>query len=223
MIRKQRKPAHTAILGAPSVDITNQSTIGGITDENVATTAASAHAQIENAEYLIKAGLAQQVLVLEYIPRHDDAAKAELANMANNMMQNAREESEFAECILIGKHSGLVVDQVEKRKRFTNDGSNQHSRHVKHGAYDGLHMYSQAGAEAFTTSLINILKEAGLGRREERQQDNNRISGAGWVNQRPARGFQASQQRRRLPTVEDFQIPTSNRFSVFGQRRTTSM
>ena len=81
--------------------------------------------------------------------------------MANNMMQNAREESEFAECILIGKHTGLEVDQVEKRKRFTNDGSNQHSRHVKHGAYDGLHMYSQAGAEAFTASLITILKEAG--------------------------------------------------------------
>ena len=75
MIRKQRKPAHTAILGAPSVDITNQSTNGGITDENVATTAASAHAQIENAEYLVKAGLAQQVLVLEHIPRHDDGCQ----------------------------------------------------------------------------------------------------------------------------------------------------
>ena len=42
-----------------------------------------------------------------------------------------------------------------KVHQITNDGSNQHSRHVKHGAYDGLHMYSQAGAEAFTTSLIN--------------------------------------------------------------------
>ena len=91
MIRKQRKPAHTAILGAPSVDITNQSTTGGITDENVATTAASAHAQIENAEYLIKAGLALQVLVLKHIPRHDDAAEAELANMANNKMLGRRQ------------------------------------------------------------------------------------------------------------------------------------
>ena len=161
--------------------------------------------------------------MLEHIPRHDDAAKAELANMANNMMQNAREESEFAECILIGKHSGLEVDQVERRKRFTNDGSNWHSKHVKHGAYDGLHMYSQAGAEAFTNSLINILKQAGLCRREERQQNEKRRIGGGWLNQPTARGFQASQQRRSLPAVEEFQIPTSNRFSVFGQRRTTSL
>ena len=139
------------------------------------------------------------------------------------MMQNAREESEFAECILIGKHSGMEVDQVEKRKRFTNDGSNQHSRHVKHGAYDGLHMYSQAGAEAFTNSLINILKQAGLCRREERQQNEKRRTGGGWVNQPPPRGFQPNQQRRSLPAVEEFQIPTSNRFSVFGQRRTTSL
>ena len=50
---------------------------------------------------------------------------------------------------------------MEKRRRFTNDGSNGHSRHVRNGAYDGLHMYSQAGAEAFTASLITILKEAG--------------------------------------------------------------
>ena len=163
------------------------------------------------------------MVVLEHIPRHDDAAKAELATVANNMMQNAREESEFAECILIGKHSGLEVDQVERRKRFTNDGSNWHSKHVKHGAYDGLHMYSQAGAEAFTTSLINILKQAGLGRREERQHDKDRRSDGGWVNQRPVRGFQANQQRRSLPAAEEFQIPTSNRFSVFGQRRTMSL
>ena len=89
--------------------------------------------------------------MLEHIPRHDDAAKAELANMANNMMQNAREESEFAECILIGKHSGLVVDQVEKRKRFTKDGSNQH---VKHGAYDGLHMYTTARPELKPSPIV---------------------------------------------------------------------
>ena len=84
--------------------------------------------------------------MLEHTPRHDDPAKS---------------ESEFSENIMIGTHSGLRVDGMEKRRRFTNDGSNGHSRHVRNGAYDGLHMYSQAGAEAFTASLITILKEAG--------------------------------------------------------------
>ena len=101
---------------------------------------------------------------------------------------------------------------MEKKKRFTNDGSNGHSRHVRNGAYDGLHMYSQAGAEAFTASLINILKEAGLVRKE--QARTNTASGA-WESQQAARGFQANHKRRTMPEVNQFKIPTSNRFSAF--------
>ena len=218
MIRKQKKPVHTAILGAPTVDITNQSTVGGVMDENVVITVASSHAQIENAEYLVKSGLAQQVLVLEHTPRHDDPAKSELASLANKTLHNARNESDFAECIMIGAHSGLEVNEMEKRRRFTNDGSNGHSKHVRTGAYDGLHMYSQAGAEAFTASLINILKEAGLVRKEQvlTRENAPRTSAApeAWESQQAARGFQANQRRTR-PEVSEFQIPTSNRFSVF--------
>ena len=107
---------------------------------------------------------------------------------------------------------------MEKRRRFTNDGSNGHSKHVRTGAYDGLHMYSQAGAEAFTASLINILKEAGLVRKEQVHTRENapRTSAApeAWESQQAARGFQANQRRTR-PEVNEFQIPTSNRFSVF--------
>ena len=212
MVRKQKRAVHTAILGAPTVDITNQSTEGGVADENVVTTVASSHAQIENAEYLVKSGLAQQVLVLEHTPRHDDPAKSELASLANKTLHSARNESEFSENIMIGTHSGLRVDGMEKRRRFTNDGSNGHSRHVRNGAYDGLHMYSQAGAEAFTASLINILKEAGLVRKEQSRR--SAASGT-WESQPAARGFQANQSRRTRPEVNEFQIPTSNRFSAF--------
>ena len=212
MVRKQKKSVHTAILGAPTVDITNQSTEGGVADENVVTTVASSHAQIENAEYLVKSGLAQQVLVLEHTPRYDDPAKSELASLANKTLHSAREESEFSENIMIGTHSGLRVDGMEKNKRFTNDGSNGHSRHVRNGAYDGLHMYSQAGAEAFTASLINILNEAGLVRKEQSRRS---AASGNWESQPAARGFQANQSRRTRPEVNEFQIPTSNRFSAF--------
>ena len=80
-------------------------------------------------------------------------------------------------------------------------------------------MYSQAGAEAFTASLINILKEAGLVRKEQvkTRENGSRTSAApeAWESQQAARGFQANQQRRTRPEVNEFQIPTSNRFSVF--------
>ena len=142
VIRRMKKPVHTVILGAPTVDITNQKTVGGIDEENVVVTVASSHAQIENAEYIVKSGLAQQVLVLEHTPRHDSEAKAQLAQLANKTLHSAREQSEFAECILVGKHTGLQADGAKKEQRFTNDGTNRHSKHVRLGAYNGLRMYS---------------------------------------------------------------------------------
>ena len=213
VIRRMRKSVHTVILGAPTVDITNQSTVAGVDEENAVVTVASSHAQIESAEYLVKSGLAQQVLVLEHTPRYDNEAKAELAQLANKTLHSARDQSEFAECILVGKHTGLKVDGIKKKERFTNDGTNRHSKHVRLGAYDGLHMYSQQGAQAFTSSLINIMGQAGLVRKEEQKQQRPTASSRRWEVPRGARGFQANQSTR--GKTQEFQIPTSNRFEVF--------
>ena len=207
------KPVHTVILGAPTVDITNQNTVAGVDEENAVVTVASSHAQIESAEYLVKSGLAQQVLVLEHTPRHDNEAKAELAQLANKTLHSAREQSKFAESILVGKHTGLKVDGGKKKERFTNDGTNRHSKHVRLGAYDGLHMYSQEGAVAFTASLINIMRQAGLVRKEQQEQKQATAPARGWEVPRGARGFQANQTMQ--GKTHEFQIPTYNRFEVF--------
>ena len=215
VIRRMKKPVHTVILGAPTVDITNQSIVGGVDEENVVITVASSHAQIDNAEYLIKAGLAQQVLVLEHTPRHDSEDKSELTLLANKTLHSARDASNLAECIMVGNHTGLQVDDAKKQERFTNDGTNRHSKHVRLGAYDGLHMYSQDGAHAFTSSLINIMRQAGLVRKEEqKQQQQSSATSRGWEVPRATRGFQANQAKRNLQHQE-FQIPTNNRFEVF--------
>ena len=210
VIRKMRKPVHTVVLGAPSVDITNQKKAGlAVThEENAAISIASSHAQIENAEFILKAGLAQQVLVLEHLPRHDDKAKAEQASLANKTLHSARDQSQFAESIFVGAHTGLNVDLDKRGELFTNDGTNQHSRHVRLGANDGLHMYSQKGAQAFTSSLINIGRQAGLVRKE--LQDSDKTKSRGWEAPRQPRGFQANQRRREQS--REFQIPTRNRF-----------
>lgn len=207
VIRKMRKPVHTVVLGAPSVDITNQKTAGVTHDENAAISIASSHAQIENAEYILKAGLAQQVLVLEHLPRHDDKAKAGQASLANKTLHSARDQSQLAESIFVGAHTGLDVEVDKRGELFTNDGTNQHSRHVRLGSYDGLHMYSQKGAQAFTSSLINIMKQAGLVRKEQQESDGKT---RGWEAPRRPRGFQTNQRRRDQP--RQFQIPTKNRF-----------
>ena len=225
VVRKLKKPVHTTILGACSTDITNQDTSQGLEDLHTVATVASAHATIENAEYLLSSGLAQQVVVLEHNPRHDDQHKAELATLANTTLHRAREQSMHAEHIMIGVHKGLDVKGDQMKKRFTNDGSNNHSNHKRLGAYDGLHMYSQAGAVAFTASLTHILGQAGLAKRKRQpatQPSSSPAPGA-WQEAGPARGFQGNntrnqprnQPRNQSRNQPQFNIPTQNMFQGF--------
>ena len=125
------------------------------------------------------------------------------------MLHSARDQSQFAESIFVGAHTGLDVDVNKRGELFTNDGTNQHSRHVRLGANDGLHMYSQKGAQAFTSSLINIMRQAGLVRKEQ-QDSEGKTKTRGWEAPRRPRGFQTNQRRR--DQLREFQIPTKNRF-----------
>ena len=207
---------HTAVLGACTVDITYQQKAGGLEEHNTVTTVASAHATIENAEYLIKSGLAKQVVVLEHTPRYDSKAKAELAMLANTTLHTARGQSKQAEHILVGRHSGLEVEEEERMRRFTNDGSNNQSKHKRRGINDGIHMYSQAGVVAFTASLVSILQQAGLG--SKTRQPGGRSSAApapgSWQAAQPGRGFVRGNNQKQ-PMEPMFNIPTFNRFQGF--------
>ena len=217
VVRRHQRPVHTAIIGAPSVDITNQSTAGGTQDENVVTTVASSHSIVESAEFLIKSGKAKQVILMEHTPRYDDTVKADLATLANKTLHTARNESEFAENILVGSHTGLDVSGEERRRRFTNDGSNSHSKHVRAGANDQLHMYSQAGALAITKSLTNILAQAGLVKERTRPAHKALFptNPYEWQVPAPRRGFQTQGRAFSQNQNSAFQIPTLNRFQGF--------
>ena len=219
VVRRQQRPVHTAILGAASVDITNQSTSSGTQEENVVTTVASSHSIIESAEFLIKSGKAKQVVVLEHTPRYDDEAKANLAILANKTLHTARNESEVAENIFVGSHTGLEVNGEERRRRFTNDGSNSHSKHVKLGANDQLHMYSQTGALAITKSLTNILAQVGLVKERipsaQKASFPTSTSPYDWQEHPPQRGFQPQIRARIQNQSAAFQRPTFNRFQGF--------
>ena len=81
---------------------------------------------------------------------------------------------------------------------------------------DGIHMYSQAGAVAFTTSLVSILQQAGLG--SKTRQPGGRSSAAPapgrWQAAQPGRGFQRNNQRNQ-PEQHMYNIPTNNMFQGF--------
>ena len=217
VVRRHDRPVHTAILGAPSVDITNQQTGQWTHDEHATATVASSYSIIESAEYLVKSGKAKQVVVLEHCPRYDDADKARLAKLANQTLHTARNQSENAENILVGKHTGLVCEGEERRKRFTNDGTNSNSKHVRPGAYDQLHMYSQAGANAITASLLNILNQAGLVRDKKQTNRNDDFppttNPKEWQPPKQRHGFQLNQRNKDRMSGSS-EIPTQNRFQV---------
>ncbi len=110
VIRRELRSAeyHTVILGAPSVDITNQDVSEGMMDENVTETIASSLSMVEAVEYAIKSGKTKQVILLEHVPRYDDTGiRPKLAQLANKELVKARDNSEMAQHIMVGQHSGL--------------------------------------------------------------------------------------------------------------------
>ena len=208
----------TLVLGAPSVDITNQDTSEGIMDDHVTETIASSMAMVEAGEYALKTGKVKQVILLEHLPRYDvetkDSDKAELAKLANRELHKFRNASEHAKNILVGRHTGLECEGRTRFARFTSDHTNGlHGRNIRLGKFDGIHMYSQAGAEALTKSILSIFQAAGMVK-QKRLSPSGSIQGADqeWTTiqgrNRWSRGINGEQ-------VPAWEIPTSNSFSGF--------
>ena len=201
-----KKKYHTVILGAPTADITNQDVSDGIMDENEAETIASSYAMVEAAEYAVKSGGATKVIVLHHVPRYDNprtdphGARPQLARLANLHLLRARDASLYAEHILVGEHSGMECDGVTRTDRFTNDQTHIKNWAVRPGKYDGVHLYSQEGAEALTSSLLAILHRAGMVRRPQQwglsSSSPSSSSSGQWTSQQSARGFRRNQSHQ---------------------------
>jgi hypothetical protein len=203
------------ILGAPTVDITNQDVSAGVTEKNVAETEASSIAMVKAAEFAVKSGRARQVVLLPHPPRYDTVAadphgvRPLLAKLANTALHNARDNSDFTDSITVGVHSGLECQGHTRDQLYTNDRTNRRNRSVRMGKNDGIHLYSQAGAAALTSSTLRILQEAGLGRRPREEPRPARQE----EQFTAARGGRSRAARRHEGPV--WQVPTYNRFQGF--------
>ena len=68
---------------------------------------------VEAAEYALKTGQVEQVVLLQHSPRCDtetvdsEQFRPWLARMANEKLEQARGDSEWAEQIMVGVRSGL--------------------------------------------------------------------------------------------------------------------
>jgi hypothetical protein len=220
-----KKKYHTVLLGAPTVDITNQDVSFGIVDDNVAETVASSCSMVESAEYAIKSGRASKVILLQHPARYDTprsdplGVRPQLARLANTHMQKARDNSEYAEHIMVGEHSNLECDGSVRTNRYTNDQTHVKNYGVRLGKYDGIHLYSQEGAKALTSSLLAIMHRARMVRRPDQWGLSSSSSSSGqWTSQQSGRGFRRNQRHQSgVPDrrQEQFLLPVRNMFQNF--------
>ena len=217
---------HTVILGAPTVSINHQDVSEGIMDDNMTETLASSQAMVEVAEYVIKSGRAKQVFVLEHVPRFDIeendpmGVRPELARLANLELRRARDASSQAEHIMVGQHTGLECDGKIRVDRFTSNHTHIKNKNVRMGKYDGLHMYSQQGAEALTKSILTIFHKACMVRRPDKwnlpsSSPSSSPSSEQWSAPRTGRGFRSNPNARNRGNNDQFEIPLNNRFQNF--------
>jgi hypothetical protein len=200
---------HTVILGAPSVDITNQDVSKGIREENTMETIASARNMVEAADSAIESGQVEQVLLMQHAPRFDTprddpyGARPHLARLANESLERMVGQSRNKEKIMVGSHTGLMKEGRERVDMMTNNGDNWRCRNINKGKFDGLHYYSKKGQQALTDSTLEALRQAGLVR-------GVRVPPVGSAGQwhTVSRG-----PRGGPPAPAPFQIPLSNRFS----------
>ena len=228
-----KKKYHTVLLGPPTVDITNMDISAGIIDENMAETVASSCSMVESAEYAIKSGGASKVLLIPHPPRYDisrndpQGVRPQLARLANTHLRRARDASELAEHIMVGEHSDMECEGNLRTNRFTNDQTHIKNAAVRLGKYDGIHLYSQEGALALTSSLLSMMNRARMVRRPEQwglpslspsSSSQSSSSSRQWTTQGPRRGSRTSRVHQagasnRRP--QEFVLPVENRFQNF--------
>ena len=144
-----------------------------------------------------------------------------MARLANMELKKARDASELAEHMMVGNHTGLECSNRTRTKRFTSDHTNGlHGKNIRMGKYDGIHMYSQSGAEALTCSILAIFQKAGFVK-QKRTAPSPSIQQAdqGWSTSQPARGYRRNMrnQNDEMPVQQApvWEIPTHNSFSGF--------
>ena len=205
----------TLILQAGSVDITNMNT----NEDPVKNMEYFSQETIMSATNIFQAGLnalksnpgLRKVIIMKQIPRYDPSnvdplsLKASLSILFNNTLTNLWMESNFKEKMFIGNHD-IDCNGSIREARY---------RHTKSGRFDGIHMYGSSGRKAYTRSVLNILKSAGVTSSDfhgycsqfayqYRQRKNNQWQ-AGNSHDRKFRSSQPYQQNV-------FSVPTQNRF-----------
>jgi hypothetical protein len=174
----------------------------------------------------------KKVIIMNQTPRYDEKAvdpmslKPVLAQLFNNTLVDSWLDSKYKAKLVIGNHN-LDCSGGVKEARF---------RYLKNRKCDGLHMYGPSGKKAYTISVLDILRNAGIvqmngqtatnffrnqlkfehqKRKTSKQSRASRVQPVS-ANDRDIRQNNQKKQYRQTETQnyngQRYSVPTSNRF-----------
>ena len=150
------------LLQSGSVDISNLDTKSK-PEENAAFFKQEVIVSAQNIFSAAESALAcqpnlEKVILMNQTPRYDEVSvdplslKPALAQLFNNTLTDLWIDSKFKDKLAIGIHNLECTGGI-KEARY---------RDIRSGKYDGFHMYGPSGKKAYTISVLNILKAAGI-------------------------------------------------------------
>jgi hypothetical protein len=205
------------VLQAGSVDITNLNARDNVTEHFEyfnGETVRSARNLFSVAENSLKTHPSlQQVVIMKHIPRYDTMQadplqiKAALSQIFNTVLADLWIKSPHKNKIFVGSHNIECIGAIrEARYKCT-----------KSRKFDGVHLYGSTGMKAYTNSVMQILKCAGLISADcppcpqfQYQDRKQRIS--------CPRQCYSQTQDKDIRRENAYTVPTQNRFSkVFAR------
>ena len=108
----------------------------------------------------------EKLLIIQRPPRVDEME--EFSQLSNEILKDQINKSKHSDKILYGQHDYLV--KMDERDSFRLYGS------PRSPGYDGIHMRGTEGSQLFMTSILNIFKEAKLGRYSDWKQTNKKFA-----------------------------------------------
>ena len=197
------------VLSAPTVDITNLDTSKltpahntEVYKQSVVMSCRNIFTAAENA--LRSSSKLSKVMILEHPPRFDLpevdplGLKPQLANYANMMFAQLWLASPLKEKINIGRHN-LDCSQDKFIEKFMDERTNK---------FDGVHMYGWNGRQAYTSSLIHIMKSA----MSSKPSAPDHKSCPQSRYQKSSKKTTFSQQ----PQSNYYSVPVKNKFDILG-------
>ena len=159
------------------------------------------------------------VIILKQIPRYDRTnvdplcMKQALSLLYNNTLTDLWMTSPLKDRIFIGNHNIECSGSI-RESRY---------RNTQTGAFDGIHLYGSSGRKAYTQSVLNILKQAGLvdlefdhlncAQSQFQRKQNGFNKNKTWPWDTDARKFGCGNKRQTNQNSQRFEVPLQNRFA----------